>query len=92
MAKGMDRQKDSKKQGFKDIDIIIEEKPTGEISAGAGYGTDGSTFSFGVKENNFNGKGITLETNLAISEETLRGMIKYSHPNFAYSDYGGEIS
>ncbi len=78
--------KDSKKQGFKDIDIIIEEKPTGEISAGAGYGTDGSTFSFGVKENNFNGKGITLETNLAISEETLKGMIKYSHPNFAYSD------
>ena len=32
------------------IDIYIEEKPTGEISAGAGYGTDGSTFGFGIKE------------------------------------------
>ena len=28
----------------KDIDIFIEEQPTGEIAAGAGYGTDGSSF------------------------------------------------
>ena len=27
-----------------DIDIYIDEKPTGEISAGAGYGTDGTSF------------------------------------------------
>ena len=28
--------------------------------AGAGYGSDGSTISVGIKENNFNGKGIIL--------------------------------
>jgi len=37
----------------KDIEITVTEQPTGEISAGAGYGTSGQTISFGVKENNF---------------------------------------
>lgn len=71
---------------LKDININIEEKPTGEIMAGAGYGSDGSTFSIGIKENNFNGKGIVLESNLAITEESVKGKFNYIHPNFAYSD------
>ena len=44
----------------KTIDITIEEKPTGEIFAGAGTGTNGTTVSFGVRENNYLGKGILL--------------------------------
>ena len=28
----------------------------------------------------------TLSTNLALSEETIKGMFAYTHPNFAYSD------
>ena len=35
------------------LNISVEEKPTGEISAGAGAGTQGGTISFGVRENNF---------------------------------------
>jgi outer membrane protein insertion porin family len=68
------------------IEINIEEKPTGELMAGAGYGTDGSTFSVGIKENNFNGKGIQLEANLGITEDSIKGSVSYTHPNFAYSD------
>ena len=34
-----------------------------EISAGAGFSTTGGTFVFGIKENNYLGKGIALETN-----------------------------
>lgn len=68
------------------INIDVEEKPTGEITAGAGYGTSGSTLSVGIKENNFNGKGITLASNLAINEEAIKGSFYYTHPNFAYSD------
>ena len=34
------------------INISVEEKPTGEISAGAGFGTNGGTIMFGVRENN----------------------------------------
>ena len=68
------------------IDIEVEERPTGEISAGAGYGTDGSTFSFAVSENNFRGKGINLDASLSVSEDKLKGLFAYTHPNFNYSE------
>ena len=68
------------------MEITIEEKATGEITAAAGVGTDGSSFSLGIKENNFNGEGIILETNISLSESSVRGLVSYSHPNFAYSD------
>ena len=35
------------------ININVEEKPTGEIFAGAGTGTAGSTVSVGISENNY---------------------------------------
>ena len=54
--------------------------------AGAGYGSDGSTFSVGIKENNFNGKGIILETNLRLTDDSVKGSFNYEHPNFKYSD------
>ena len=49
------------------INITVEEKPTGEISAGAGFGTNGGTICFGVKENNYLGKGIKLDANAIIN-------------------------
>ena len=73
-------------QNLKVVNLIVEEKPTGEISLGAGVGTAGSTIGGGVKEKNFLGKGINLDTNIEISEETLKGRFIYSRPNFNYSD------
>ena len=64
------------------IDITVEEKPTGQISAGAGIGTSGASTQFGVQENNFLGKGIKLNSNLSLSEETIRGLFSYTKPNF----------
>jgi outer membrane protein insertion porin family len=84
--------KDGKSKGLKIVDIIVQEKPTGEISAGAGYGSSGSTFSIGIKENNFNGKGIKLDANISVTEESLRGKFAYTNPNFAYSDRSLETS
>ena len=71
---------------FKIIDLTIEEKPTGEISLGAGVGTSGGTVGGGIKENNFLGKGIKLDTNLQISANSVKGRIVYEKPNFNYSD------
>ena len=51
------------------INITVEEKPTGEIMAGAGFGTSGSSVAFGVKENNFIGKGISLDANLNVGRQ-----------------------
>ena len=70
----------------KNIDITIKEKATGEIMAGAGVGTDGSTLSFAVRENNYLGRGIALDSNLTISEETLKGKFSVTNPNFKNSD------
>ena len=70
----------------KNIDINVSERPTGEIMAAAGYGSDGSTFTVGIKENNFNGEGIALSSDISLSEDSIRGSFAYTHPNFAYSD------
>ena len=70
----------------KTIDISIEEKPTGEIFAGAGTGTNGATVSFGVKENNYLGKGLSVDTNANISTDSIRGRFIIENPNYKNSD------
>ena len=70
----------------KEINISIEEKPTGEVSLGAGLGTSGASTMFGVKENNFLGKGIKLDSNISLSEETLKGQFFLINPNFNNTD------
>ena len=70
----------------KTIDIIIEEKATGEIMAGAGFGTDGSSVTFAIKENNYLGRGLGLKSELTVSEESLKGQFSITNPNFRNSD------
>ena len=77
---------DNNNQNLKSIDITVEEQPTGEISLGAGLGTNGSTVGGGIKENNFLGKGISLNTNLQLSSDGIKGRFIYSKPNFNYTD------
>ena len=72
--------------GSKIINITVEEKPTGEITAGAGVGTEGTTIMAGIRENNFLGKGISVNTQLKLSEEDIKGNFTISNPNFQNSD------
>jgi outer membrane protein insertion porin family len=67
------------------INIEVVEKPTGEISLGAGVGTDGGTVGFSVTENNFLGKGVKLSSSLRISDDTIKGNFSVNNPNFNYS-------
>ncbi len=47
---------------LEDIDIIVEETQTGSFNVGFSIGTlDGASFVSGLKENNINGTGRTLE-------------------------------
>ncbi len=68
------------------INISIEEKPTGEIMASAGLGTEGGSIGFGIKENNFLGNGIQLDSNFSLSSETFKGKFSVTNPNFNNSD------
>ena len=74
------------KTNSKIIDITVEEKPTGEIFAGAGTGTTGSTVSAGIKEKNYLGKGIKLDTNLMLSDDEIKGKFEVINPNFRNTD------
>ena len=68
------------------INLNVTEKATGEIFAGVGTGTDGSSFAFGIKENNYLGRGVKVDSNLNISEERIKGKFIVSNPNYKNSD------
>ena len=83
---------DGNKFNSKIIDISIVEKPTGEIFAGVGTGTDGSSFSFGIKENNYLGRGVKVDSNLSVSDERIKGKFVVSNPNYKNSDKNLDLS
>ena len=77
---------DIESDNAKIINISVEEKATGEISLGAGAGTDGATIAFGVKENNFLGKGVRLTAGATLTEETIKGKFSVKNPNYKNTD------
>ena len=68
-------------ENSKIINLIVEEKPTGEVMAGAGFGTDGEIIEFGIKENNYLGKGISLDTFLSVGSDQISGKFNIKNPN-----------
>ncbi len=68
------------------LNLSVEEQPTGEISLGAGFGTDGGVISGGLTEKNFLGEGITINSNFQLSSDGVKGSITYAKPNFNYTD------
>ena len=78
--------KDGSSDQLKVIDVIVEEKPTGEISAGAGTGTSGSSISFSIAENNYLGRGSKVNLSATLSDDSVEGKFRISEPNFKNSD------
>ena len=68
------------------IDITVEEKATGEITAGAGFGTDGGTLLFGIRENNYLGKGLIVKAQANLSADSIKGELGITNPNYKNSD------
>jgi outer membrane protein insertion porin family len=73
-------------QNRKIINITVDEKPTGEIMAGAGVGTSGGMIAFGVSENNYLGRGIEFTSDVSVSAESLKGLISINNPNYKGSN------
>ena len=76
--------KDGALKDSKIIEITVEEKPTGEISAGAGIGTNGGTFAFNIKENNWLGEGKNVGLDVTVSSESLKGTLNFTDPNYDF--------
>jgi outer membrane protein insertion porin family len=78
--------KEGKNKDKKILDVIVTEQPTGEVSLGAGFGSSGGSIGGSIRENNFMGKGIKLDTNLSIGEDSIKGAFSYERPNYRNSD------
>ncbi len=68
------------------INLTVEEMPTGEIMAGAGTGTSGTSISGGIKEKNYLGKGIKLDTSFTLRDDGLNLRLQRTDPNFKNSE------
>jgi outer membrane protein insertion porin family len=77
---------DSDKKNFKDINLLVKEQPTGNISAGVGYGSNGGLFEASVNERNFLGQGINLNFTGRLSADLIRGELSYLDPNYNNSN------
>jgi outer membrane protein insertion porin family len=70
----------------KNLEFSVKEQPTGSISAGAGYGSNGALIQTSINEKNFLGKGINLNAAITASQERVNGEITYIEPNFNNSN------
>ena len=64
------------------VKILIEEKPTGEISGGLAVGTAGSSITFNLKENNFFGQGIAANVGVDIGTQQVLFNLGFVNPDF----------
>jgi len=71
-------------KNLKNIKIFLEEKPTGEISAGAGIGTSGGAFAINIQENNWLGEGKRVGFNIELDKESIEGTVLFSNPNYDF--------
>ena len=76
--------KDGSKNNLKIINIKVEERPTGEIAAGAGVGTNGGSFAINIKESNWLGEGKAVGFDIDVDSESILGTLSYSNPNYNF--------
>jgi len=77
---------DSDKKNYKDLNLFVKEQPTGNISAGLGYGTNGGIIEASINERNFLGRGINLNFTGRLSTDVVRGELSYLDPNYINSN------
>ena len=68
------------------INLTVEEMPTGEIMAGAGTGSSGTSITGGIKEKNYLGKGIRLDTSFTLRDDGINVRLQRTDPNFKNSE------
>jgi outer membrane protein insertion porin family len=77
---------DSEKKNFKDLNLFVKEQPTGSISAGVGYGSNGGSIEASINERNFFGQGVNLNFTGTFAIEEIKGEFSYIDPNFKQSE------
>lgn len=75
-------QVDTDSDNLVNINITVEEQPTGAISAGVGFGSDFSNILTSLSEKNFLGKGINANINTSVGTEKISGSFSLSVPDY----------
>lgn len=57
------------------LEVEVEEQPTGSVSAGVGVGSTGSTISTSINESNLFGKGININSNVNVGTQKISGRV-----------------
>ncbi len=75
------------------IEIDVEEQPTGQISAGLGVGSGESSIGGELQEKNLFGKGITSNANVRIGTQKISGSVNLVIPDYKNSGnkVGGSV-
>lgn len=68
------------------VQIEVEEQPTGSIMGGVGIGSNETAISFSVTEKNLFGSNITVNTDMSIGTEKIIGNFLLINPD--YNDSG----
>ena len=69
-----------------DINILVEEMPTGSVSAGVGIGSDQSSIMTGISEANLFGKGIGANIGANLGTDKINGSLSIEVPDFNNTD------
>jgi outer membrane protein insertion porin family len=77
---------ESENKKGKNLNLFVKEQPTGNISAGVGYGSNGGMFEGSINEKNFLGNGVNLNFTGRLSNEKITGDLTYVDPNFKDSE------
>lgn len=80
--KSINFQVDTDSDNLVNINITVEEQPTGAISAGVGFGSDSSNILTSLSEKNFLGKGINANINTSVGTEKISGSLSLSVPDY----------
>ena len=63
------------------LDVRVEEQPTGELSGGVGYSTiNGFVIDAGITENNFMGRGQVVQIKGSIAEYQRQALFSFTEP------------
>ncbi|MBT4429477.1 MAG: outer membrane protein assembly factor BamA [Nitrospinaceae bacterium] len=77
-----------------DIDINLEERPTGSVGAGVGFSSDeGALVTAVIREDNLFGRGYKVGLRGSLSSVSQSGTFSFTDPNFQDKDFslGGDL-
>lgn len=81
------------KQDLMNVDIVVKERPTGSLTAGAGYNsTSEVTFQLNVNQSNFSGRGQNLGVSIDYNKDRQSYTFSFFEPYLFDSVWSGGTS